>query len=232
MVNIPMGETTALRALYSRIDNDGVIDYINAYQLNAFGEPLIDTGSGCVDPRSATDAQVLQNVACFNEVEDADTVEIDYARIALRSEISDSFSLQLAYQMQDDKIGARSSTTLGNNNQPTGSSLYFQYGDDDSGQVLLEPSERDVEMTSLDLEWDLGFATFTSTTSIYDHEGTGQSDNGGLWASGGEGGGDSRDWNAAFYGGGWPRPMQLRGAWLQGRSLHPGIPPGIQRYRQ
>jgi outer membrane receptor protein involved in Fe transport len=112
--------------------------------------------------------------------------------------------------MQDDTIGARRSTTLGNNNQPSGSSLYFQYGDDDSGQVLLEPSERDVEMTSLDLEWDLGFATFTSTTSMYNHEGTGVSDNGGLWASGGEvDPASSRDWNAAFYGGGWPRPMQV-----------------------
>ena len=60
---------------------------------------------------------------------------------------------------------------------------------------MLEPSERDVELTSLDLEWDLGFATFTSTTSIYNHEGSGESDNGGLWASGGEVDGDSRDWN-------------------------------------
>ena len=209
MVNIPLGDTTAVRAVYSRIDNDGVIDYINAYQLNSAGEPLIDVGGTCTDPNAATDTQVLQNVACFQEVEDADTVEIDYAKIALRSEISDTFSLQLSYQMQDETIGARRSTTLGDNNQPSGSSLYFQYGDDDSGQVMLEPSERDVEMTSLDIEWDLGFATFTSTTSMYDHEGKGESDNGGLWASGGEVDGTSRDWNAAFYGGGWPRPMQL-----------------------
>ena len=210
MVNIPLGETTAVRALYSRIDNDGVIDYINAYELNSAGEPLIDVGGTCTDPGAATDTQILQNVACFQGVEDADTVEIDYAKVALRSEISDDFTLQLSYQMQDETIGARRSTTLGNNNQPSGSSLYFQYGDDDSGQVLLEPSERDVEMTSLDIEWDLGFATFTSTTSMYDHEGAGVSDNGGLWASGGEvDPASSRDWNAAFYGGGWPRPMQV-----------------------
>ncbi len=208
MVNIPIGENTAIRALYSRIDNDGIIDYVNAYQLNSAGEPLIDVNGTCTDPGSATDAQILQNVACFEEIEDADTVEIDYARIALRSDISDSFSLQIAYQKQDDEIAARRSTTLGDNNQPAGSGLYFNYGDDDSGQVLLEPSERTAELTSLDLEWDLGFATFTSTTSMLDHEGSGASDNGGLWASGGEGSGASRDWNAAFYGGGWPRPAQ------------------------
>lgn len=202
MLNIPVNDTIAVRAVYSRIDNDGVIDYINAYQLNSSGEPLIDVGGSCVDPRSATDAQVLGNVACFRNVQDADTVEIDYARVAVRAEPNESFSLQLSYQMQDDKIGARRSTTLGDNNQPTNSPLYFAYSDDDSGQVLLEPSERDVSLVSLDLEWDFGFATFTSSTSSYEHTGSGESDNGGLWQSGG------RDWSSAFYGGGWQRPAQ------------------------
>ncbi len=206
MVNIPIGEIAAIRANYSRIDNDGIIDYVNAYQLNSFREPLVNVNGTCVDPRSATDDQILANVGCFESVEDADYVEIDYAKVSLRVEPSDSFSLQLNYQMQDDEIGARRSTTLGNNaNAPyvlPGDPLYFEYSDDDSGQVLLEPSSREAELISLDLEWDLGFATFTSTTSTYDHEGVGESDNGGLWASGG------RDWNFNFYGGGWPRPAQ------------------------
>lgn len=208
MVNLPLGETTAVRAFYSRIDNDGIIDYVNAYQLNDFREPLINVNGSCVDPRTAADTEVLQNVACFENVEDADTVVIDYAKVSLRGEPSDTFNFQLSYQMQEDEIGARRSTTLGDNNQPTDSPLYFQYGDDDSGQVLLEPAERDVDLASLDLEWDLGFATFTSSTSSYDHEGFGESDNGGLWASGGEVDGTSRDWNFNFYGGGWPRPAQ------------------------
>jgi len=206
--NIPLGETTAIRATYSRIDNDGVIDYVNVYQLNSFREPLVDVGGTCVDPRTAVDTEVLLNTGCFENVEDADTVVIDYFKVALRGEPTDTFSYQLTYQMQDDDIGARRSTTLGNNNQPTASPLYFEYGDDDSGQLLLEPSSREVDMISLDLEWDLGFATFTSTTSNLNHEGTGESDNGGLWASGGEIDGTSRDWNFLFYGGAWPRPAQ------------------------
>ncbi len=202
MVNIPLGDKTAVRATFSRIDNDGVIDYISAYQLNSFGEPLVDVNGSCVDPRSASDTEVLQNVGCFRNVEDADFVEINYAKVSLRGEPTDTFSYQLSYQYQEDTIGARRSTTLGDNGQPVGSALYFAYGDDDSGQVLLEPSERDVDMASLDLEWDLGFATFTSSTATYNHEGSGESDNGGLWASGG------RDWNFNFYGGGWQRPAQ------------------------
>ncbi|NIA26680.1 MAG: TonB-dependent receptor [Desulfobulbaceae bacterium] len=202
MVNIPMGENAALRAVYSRIDNDGMIDYVNAYQLNSFREPLINVNGNCVDPRAATDAQIMNNVGCFETVKDADFVKIDYAKVSLRVEPSDSFSLQLNYLTQDDNIGARRATTLGDNGQTPGDPLYFSYGDLESGQVLLEPSSREADLISLDLEWDLGFATFTSSSSLYDHEGGGESDNGGLWASGG------RDWNFNFYGGGWPRPAQ------------------------
>jgi len=202
MFNVPLGDRTALRASFSKIENDGVIDYVNAYQLNEFREPLVNVGGTCTDPRSASDNDLLFSTGCFEEVEDADTVDIDYARVSLRSELTDNFTVQLNYQTQSDEIGARRATTLGDNAQPSGSALYFEYGDDDSGQVLLEPSERDVELINLDLEWDLGFATFTSSTSALDHEGMGESDNGGLWASGG------RDWNFNFYGGAWQRPAQ------------------------
>jgi iron complex outermembrane receptor protein len=208
MLNFPMGEKAALRASLSRIDNDGIIDYINTYQLSDNGDPLVNVGGDCIDPLAATDTQVLQNVGCFESKENADTVRIDYAKVALRLQPTDSFDIQLTYQAQSDDIGARRSITLGDNNQPTDSPLYFEYGDDDSGQVMLEPSSRDVELVALDFEWDLGFATFTSNTSTYDHEGKGVSDNGGLWQSGGQVDGTSRDWSADFYGGGWPRPMQ------------------------
>jgi len=202
MLNIPVGDNAGIRFNYSKIDNDGIIDYVNAYQLNSFGEPLIDVGGSCVDPRSATDTEALFNVACFENSKDADTVEIDYAKLSFRAEPTENFSLQLTYQNQDDDIGARRATTLGDNGQPSGGPLYFEYGDDDSGQVLLEPSTREAELLSLDLEFDFGFATFTSSTSALDHVGEGTSDNGGLWASGG------RDWNFWLYGGAWPRPAQ------------------------
>jgi iron complex outermembrane recepter protein len=209
MVNVPMGDIAALRVNYSHIDNDGVIDYVNAYQLNSFGEPLVNVDGSCVDPRTASDQDLLFGTGCFEAVKDADTVEIDYARAAVRIEPSDSFWGQLTLHYQNDKIGARRATTLGDNNQSGNAGLFFSYGDDDSGQVLLEPSERDATLAALDLEWDMGFATFTSTTSLYDHDGMGDSDNGGLWASGGQVDPDnSRDWNYLFYGGAWPRPAQ------------------------
>ena len=201
MLNFPVGETAAVRVNYSKIDNDGLIDYVNAYQLSSFGEPMVNVDGNCLDPRQASDDAVLNNVGCFTNVEDADTVEIDFVKVALRAEPSDDFSLQLTYYNQEDDIGARRSTALGDNNQAPGSDLFFSYGDDDSGQVMVEPSEREAELTTLDMEWDFGFATLTSTTSVYDHEGQGVSDNGYLWSS--------SDWNFWLYGGEWPRPMQV-----------------------
>ena len=88
MVNIPLGETAAIRAIYSRIDNDGMIDYINAYQLNSSREPLVDVNGSCVDPRAAADTEILSNPGCFESVKDADFVEIDYAKVSLRVEPS------------------------------------------------------------------------------------------------------------------------------------------------
>ena len=209
MINVPLGDSFAIRGSIGRIDNDGIIDYVNAYQLNEFGEPLVATDNGCVSPRNASDSAVLNNGSCYKNEEDADDVTIDYARLAAGWDITDNISLLASYSHQEDEVGARRATTEGNNNQPRDSDLYFEYGDHESGQVLLEPSEREVDLFSLDLQWDLGFATLTSNSSWVDNEGYGESDNGGLWVSGGEEVPEnSRDWITAFGYSGWPRPAQ------------------------
>jgi outer membrane receptor protein involved in Fe transport len=208
MINVPLTDRIAIRGHAGKIDNDGVIDYVNAYQLNSFGEPMVAVGDDCVSPREATDDQVLNNGACYRNAEDADDAELEYARLAVNFDVSDDLTILLAYQTQEDDVGARRSTTLGDNNQPVDSDLYYKYDDHESGQVLLEDSERDIDLYVLDVEWDLGFATLTSNSSYYEHEGKGNSDNGGLWVSGGEVDGTSRDWITNFGYAGWPRPAQ------------------------
>jgi outer membrane receptor protein involved in Fe transport len=208
MLNLPLGDKFALRAHLGRIKNDGIIDYVNAYQLNDHGEPLIATDGSCIDPRQATDAQVLNNGACYRNEEDADDVEIDYARLAVKFDATDSLSFLASWQTQEDDVGARRAVTLGDNNQPA-NGTYFDYDDHESGQVLLEPSERNVDLYALDVEWDLGFATLTSNSSYLDTDGSGDSDNGGLWVSGGQDNDSgSRDWIDSFGYSGWPRPAQ------------------------
>jgi outer membrane receptor protein involved in Fe transport len=207
MFNVPLGDRAAIRAHAGRIDNDGVIDYINAYQLNSFGEALINDGGSCIDPRGATNSQIVNNGACYRNAKDADTVEIDYARIALKVDATEDLSFTFAYQTQDDEVGARRSVTEGDNGQPVGSDLYFNYGDHESGRVILEPSEREANLMSLDVEWDMGFATLTSNSSWIDTDGQDTSDNAGLWVSGGGGVRGSNDWVDLWYQG-WARPIQ------------------------
>ncbi|MFC6977764.1 TonB-dependent receptor [Microbulbifer taiwanensis] len=195
ILNLPLGDKAAFRFSGGTVDNAGVIDYVNLYEL-ADGKPVVKTDDGsCVsvkDP-SLTAEEIAFNGSCYTSREDADTVEITHARAALRVDFSDSVSAIATYQTQSDEIGARRAVSLG------GNLLGDSYGDDDLGSTMLEPSEREVDLFSLEVEADLGFATLTSTTSKYEHTGNGWRDNTSLWVTG-------RDWFHWLYTGN-PRPV-------------------------
>lgn len=180
MVNFPIGANSALRISGGIIDNDGVIDYINLYQLGSNGKPVVlDNNGQCVDNNSSslTPAEVAFNVSCYTSEQDADTVKISHLRASFLWDATEDLRFQLTYQMQDDEIGGRRSTTKGTD--------YWgnRYYDDDNGSTFLEPSERDVELLNMDIAWDLGFATLTSNTSNYEHNGNGWRDNTSLWVT-------------------------------------------------
>jgi outer membrane receptor protein involved in Fe transport len=180
MINFPIGDNAAFRMSGGIIDNDGVIDYVNLYQLGANGKPQVLADDGqCVDNNSPSlsPAEVAFNDACYTSKEDADTVEIKHLRASFLWDATDNLTFRLTYQMQDDEIGGRRSNTNGTD--------YYgnAYGDDDMGATFLEPSEREVDLMTLDVLWDLGFATFTSNTSGYEHSGSGWRDNTSLWVT-------------------------------------------------
>ena len=180
MLNFPIGANAAFRISGGVIDNDGVIDYVNLYQLGSNGKPVVLADNGqCTDNNSSSlsPAEVAFNNACYTSEKDADTVKIKHLRASFLWEATDNFRLQLTYQTQDDEIGGRRSTTKGAD--------YWGnvYGDDDNGSTFLEPSERDVDLINLDIAWDLGFATLTSNTSDYNHDGNGWRDNTSLWVT-------------------------------------------------
>jgi iron complex outermembrane receptor protein len=180
MLNFPIGANAAFRISGGIIDNDGVIDYVNLYQLGSNGKPMVLADNNtCTDNNSAslTPSEVAFNDACYTSKKDADTVEIKHLRASFLWDATDDLRFQLTYQMQDDEIGGRRSTTKG-------ADFYGNvYGDDDNGSTFLEPSERDVELLNLDIAWDLGFATLTSNTSDYEHNGSGWRDNTSLWVT-------------------------------------------------
>ena len=201
MVNIPLSETAAFRISGGMIDNDGIIDFPNLYQLDDTGDPVVLNDAGqCVsvtDP-ALTDTEIAFNGSCYTSVKDADTVEINHVRASLRFDPNDDLGIQLNYQYQEDEIGSRRTITIG---ADFDGNAYN--GSDQNGSTMLEPSERDVSLASLDIDWDLGFATLTSNTSSYDHEGEGWRDNSSLWVTNR---GGFADWFDTLYTG-TPRPV-------------------------
>ncbi|MDH4054424.1 MAG: TonB-dependent receptor [Gammaproteobacteria bacterium] len=180
VLNVPLSETTAFRLSAGTVQNDGVIDYVNLYQIQD-GKPVVMNDAGqCVSVRDPglTNNELAFNGSCYESKTDVDDVDITYARASLRFQPSEDLDIQLNYQMQEDEVGGRRTITLGadyNGNVYNGS--------DESGSTMLEPSEREAELMSLDLEWNLGFATMTSSTSSYTHEGDGWRDNTSLWVT-------------------------------------------------
>ncbi len=178
-LNLPLTDTLALRVVAGRNDYDGITDYKNVYVLDGSGVPVAPGG-------------VLAPDAVYRDVEDADDVDIWFARAALRFQPNDRFDATLSYHTQSDDIGGRRGATRGSNGAGE------PYGDNELGAVLLEPSSRDIDLVSLEADVDLGFATLTSSTSHYEHSGEGVSENTGFYAQLG--------WLAAFYYN-YPRPM-------------------------
>lgn len=195
MVNIPLSETVAIRANAGLIDNDGIVDYANVYTLDGSGAPVAEGGD------------IASGAPQFRRVEDADTVEISYARAAILIEPNDRFSAMLSHQMQEDKIGGRRQATQGTN-WVSGSEEF--YDDYENGAVLLEPSERDVALTALEVSVDLGFATLTSSTSNYSHDGHAINDNSGFYAQNG--------WFTNYYVG-TPRPLAKAERFYEDKAL-------------
>lgn len=183
LINIPLSDSVAFRGNVGVIRNDGIVDYANVYVLDESGAPVAAGGD------EANGGPV------FRDVEDADTVDIDYGRMSLMFAPSDNFSALLSYQYQKDEIGGRRQTTTGTNWVSGTEQDYDEY---ENGAVQLEPSERKVDLMALEMEWNLGFATLSSSTSDYDHTGSSVSDNTGFYAQ--------NNWFAWFYGGS-PRPI-------------------------
>jgi len=180
MVNIPLSETAAFRFSAGTVQNDGIIDYVNLYQIQDGKPVVLDDAGTCrsVNDPALTNEEIAFNDSCYRSQADVDDVDITYARASLRFQPSEALDVQLNYQMQDDKIGGRRTITVG-------ADFYGNVynGKDQSGSTMLEPSERDAELISLDIEWDLGFATLTSSTSSYEHNGDGWRDNTSLWVT-------------------------------------------------
>lgn len=166
MLNKPLSDKLALRLNAAHIDQPGTVDYVNLYKLNAKGVP--DAPNGILNP-----------AATYVTDKDADDVDIWFARAELLAELSETFKLKASFAHQSDDVGGRRAETRGVDGYG------HAYGHDQNGAVMAEPSSRDVDLAALEATADFGFATLTSSTSWYDHEGDSISDNSGFYAKAG-----------------------------------------------
>ena len=165
VLNIPLSEDLAIRVSTGLIDNAGVIDYANVYATDSSGIPVADAND------------LAYGGPVYTNNEDADTVEVDYTRAAVKWTPGDDFEAVLTYMSQEGEYGGRRQTTSG----PDGWGEY--YGEYEIGAVINEPSSNESEFTSLEMTYDLGFATLSSSTSFYERAYEGTSDNTGFFAS-------------------------------------------------
>ncbi len=179
VLNIPLGDIFSARVVAGTLDYAGIIDLPNVYVLDDDGFPLAPDG-------------VLADTAVYESVKDADTVDIDYARATLLLEPNDVFEAVLTWSYQKDDVGGRMQPTRGSDGWGD------PYGKYENGSVQREPSSRKVNALGLEMTFDLGFATLTSSTSDYKHTGDSVSENTGFAAQAG--------WFADYYGN-YPRPM-------------------------
>lgn len=167
ILNLPVGDTLALRLNVQRQDYPGITDYINLYELDGGGVPVRTGSIFATGPGSTR----------YTAKKDADDYSSWYARAALRFSPSDAFDATLSYIYQSDHSGGR--------RQPSGGldGSGNAYGEFENGAVILEPADREFHMASLEASVDLGFATLTSASSYYDNQGSSESDNTGFYAN-------------------------------------------------
>ncbi|MEH6551593.1 MAG: TonB-dependent receptor [Pseudomonadales bacterium] len=165
MINVPLGDTAAFRLSLGRIDNAGVVDSVNLYQTRPDGVPVAQGGD------------FANGLPVYVNNKDADTVEIDYVRASVLWEPTDNLEMLLSYQKQEGDYGGRRQTT----SSPNG--YGEEYGEYEIGAVVAEPASNSAEFTSLEIEYEMGFATLSSSTSSYDRTYDGISDNTGFTAA-------------------------------------------------
>lgn len=165
--NAPLGDNFAIRANVLWQDFPGITDYVNLFVLDDAGVPVQPNGVFALGPDAAE----------FESVEDADDYQSLYARFSALWAPTDSVELVANYFFQDDDSGGRRQPSQGVDG------FGNAFGEFENGAVILEPSEREFHLGSLEANIDLGFATLTSASSYYDNRGSSETDNTGFFAN-------------------------------------------------
>jgi len=163
-LNIPLSSTVAFRGTVSRLYDPGFIDYPNLYNIGPNGiQPILSSGATAPSPSD------------FHSAKDVNDQRTWYVHGALLWQPTSALKMVFNYTYQDDHVGGRQAISEGTDG------FGNPYGRYDNGAVVKEPSERKINVESLEATYDLGFATLTSSTSYFDHRGESTTDNTGFY---------------------------------------------------
>lgn len=145
-LNVPLSSTVALRVLAGYDRAAGYTNASGAIVLDGAGAPVLANPSDPVHSPAV--------LAPLKDVDDSNTV---FARAALSWEATDDTSLLLAYQYQREHSDGFS---------------FWNAGTDHESAVMWPsaPSDRSVNLESLTVAHDFGFASLTSSTSYYTND--------------------------------------------------------------
>ncbi|MEP0201613.1 MAG: TonB-dependent receptor [Halioglobus sp.] len=163
MLNIPITETFGVRVNAGYLDYAGFIDQPNRYVRRADGSPELDNGS--TDPFGDS-ANFFAGQPVYKKSEGVNDVQTTSARIAATWAPTDRFEADFSYHYQDDDTGG------------TQMNSYDLYGDDstDNATLIEEPFQREVDVAALEVDFDMGFASFIASASTYQSKGDGSRD--------------------------------------------------------
>jgi iron complex outermembrane recepter protein len=156
IINIPLGETVALRANagYSRLT--GFIDGLHAARLDKTGQPLL------ADPANPLTSDYL-----YQQINGVDSFNSKYGRVSLLWKPDNRFNVLVDYTHQKDHSGGFSWQDVGFN-YLTGDAIPRQRYT--THQLIPQQSlDRTLDIGAVTLSLDVGFATLTSSSSYYDN---------------------------------------------------------------
>ncbi|MFC4314014.1 TonB-dependent receptor [Steroidobacter flavus] len=167
-VNLPMGDTFAFRASANYEDLPGFIDAYGLMKLDGNGAPILANPTDPVD-----------SPAVYTSKKDWNEQKTFTGRASLLWQPTDTFNATLAYMYSDlEGMSGRTTTSYFPGGPFAGDPriIFPAGGDYRRFAGAEEPYDRTTDLASLDLSYDAGFATLSSTTSYFTTEGQSQSE--------------------------------------------------------
>ena len=190
--NLSIGEKFAYRVVLSKIDYPGITDYVNVLSttdVEDIGGAGASIGVPAIGDFGFPNFFTAPPVA--NTITDADTVGVDFMRHKILVGLTENIDLTYTAVRQEDNIGGRRQASYGTRYVLNSSCVSLQdpncyntttYGKYENGALMLEPSNREVEMSVLEVSYDAPYNDLILSSSSYERSGDSITDNTGFFA--------------------------------------------------